>query len=212
MNPRHGRILVALTATLTTTLTTGCATGDRPASSPAIPSSSSVPVSSGPSTAHALTGPAGAPSIPTGTAGKPRGQRFDPEKVDARIATTVAQAFAVTSYTLDPRLDVSPNDGPRRGLQWVTPSLRSSLSQPLPGSGGAPWKALVDADGYTTVAVSEEEPEGVDGATSTARQEYVTVTRWDARKKQLGQPKTFVVTYTLTRPKPGAAWSISAIQ
>lgn len=212
MNLRHGLIFVALAATLTTTLTTGCATGDRPASSSATPSSSSVPVSSGPSTAPALSDPAGPPSIPTGAAGKPRGQRFDPAKVDARIATTVAQAFAVTSYTVDTRLDASPNDGPRRGLQWVTPSLRSSLSQPVPGSGGAPWKALVDVDGYTTVAVSEEVPEGPDGATSTARQEHVTVTRWDARKKQLGQPEAFVVTYTLTRPKPGAAWSISAIQ
>lgn len=158
------------------------------------------------------TAPAGASAVATGKSGRPRGLSFDAAKVDVKSATNVAQAFAVTSYTLDARLDMSPNDGPRRGLGWVSPRLRAALAGPLPGDGGAPWRALVAADGFTRVSVVEEEAEVVESGNSTSRREHLTVTSLDGRGKQIGQPERFVVIYDLVRAGSGQSWFVSGIR
>lgn len=209
MSPR-GRGAAAVSCCALLVVMTGCGTPEQETAATTV--SSSTTSSTTTRAAQTPTGPAGASTVATGKAGKPRGQGFDPAKVDRKSATNVAQAFAVTSYTVDTRLDASPNDGPRRGLVWTSARLRAALARPLPGDGGATWRALVTADGFTRVSVLEEEQEVAETGNSTSRREHLTVTSYDGRGKQIGQPETFVVVYDLTRPGPGQAWSIDGIR
>lgn len=210
MTPRS-RGAAALSCCALLVVMTGCGAPEQETAATTVRSSPAVS-STTTRAVQTPTGPAGASTVATGKAGKPRGQGFDPAKVDPKNATTVAQAFAVTSYTVDTRLDASPNDGPRRGLVWVTARLRAALARPLPGDGGAPWRALVAADGFTRVSVLEEEAEVAETGNSTSRREHLTVTSFDGRGKQIGQSETFVVVYDLTRPGPGQAWSVDGIR
>ncbi len=155
-----------------------------------------------------VTGPAGAPKVPPGKAGTPRGLKIG--TVDDANPSSVARAWTLTSWTLDTRLDISPNDGTRRALRWATPDLARTLRADLPGDGGPRWQALKKAKGYTTAttteinAVDAGKPTGEDASTT----QQVKVTYRSSNGRPLGPAETLVLSVRLV--KTGAAWRVTS--
>lgn len=202
---RRTLIRPAVLAVCVTAVLSGCA-GAEPGREPSMSSSGSSATSASPT----ATGPAGASAVPTGKKGKPRG--LDLPKVDEKNASAVANAYVKTAYSGDARLDVSPNDAPRRAARWMTPALAKVYSTPLPGEGGASWAALEAADGYQTVEVVEMPNEATESSTRAPRYQQVKVTDRDSDGVAISQPSSLVLTVTLVRRSASAPWRVEEVQ
>lgn len=163
-------------------------------------------------TASSPTAPAGpsrtpAPpsTVPPGKAGAPRGGVV--KGVLLQNASSVANAYAVTVYTQDTRLDASPNDAARRARGWMTPDLARSYATGLPGSGGEPWRQLAAAGGYTKVSATEVDARQENGL-RVGRDVLVTVNRLRGNGQPLGPPDTVLVSMVLVRDSQTAPWQV----
>lgn len=155
-------------ATLVTALAlTSCSSAAEPSPTPS-PSTTAAPEPAA----------SGDGSIPTGAAGVPEGGIIDPATVDGMNADAVTDAVITTMETTDTRIDLSPIDGDRRAVEWLTPDYAALVTAPMMGGGGAVWLELEKHDGYTTVtsivdATTMGQPE--DTATEAYRSREVTI-------------------------------------
>lgn len=157
----------------------------------------------------------GAAAVPTGQAGTPRGAPNNPRDIDSHDADQVATRVVRTTYTLDTRLDNSPQDGLRRATEWLTDKYAHTVEQPRPGRGGADWTQLAGHDGYTTVTVQRSGEPDQHKANSSANNKRalkiriakITYHARDGRTLRRDQIATFV---RLVRIH-GAGWRVTAL-
>ncbi len=182
-------------------LLSACAGPDEPAPAPVERVGDDVPMN-----------PDGAELVPRGGAGAPRGPLPAAADVDSSDADAVADAVAVTNFVVDTRVDRSPFDGLRRAAPWLTRSYAAAIDQPVPSTGGRDWNALAAADGYTTARAtpSDETQGGKQDGSKRLLTRIVTVTKYDADNKKVGEDSVGVV-LTLTRASTRAPWRVDAI-
>lgn len=149
-------------------------------------------------------------AVATGAAGEPRGAL--PDVQDERDPYQVANAAAVTSQTLDTRLDVSPADGSRRAVQWFTTDYAQAVTQARPDSGGADWIALAEVDGYTEAESVDTSHEPRDYS-EEIEAELIRVTfirRLDADGELLSEQRIGLFV-SLVRNNTDDPWRVNAI-
>lgn len=211
------RVLAATTATAAgvvigvagvagcTSATTRAVVPTPIASSPAHPPAASAAPEHG-ATPTASASPSG---------GTPRGLTAGQRKVDRADASSTATAFAVRLEAWDTALDTGPGGAVVRAATYATPKLRRQLLDDRQGlsAPGARWDQLVAHHGW--VAVSTElgglGPAPKDTATSAVRGVTTTPTDHGAGHWTSWPDRSERMTYViyLTRPKPGADWSVS---
>lgn len=179
---------------------TGCSEESQERATEQSTTATSPAASAGPS----LT-PAPPSTVPPGKPGTPRGGVV--KGVLPTNASSVANAYAVTVYTQDTRLDASPNDAARRARGWMTPDLARSYATGLPGSGGEPWRQLAAAGGYTKVSATEVDARQ-ENDLRVGRDVLVTVNRLRGNDQPLGAPDTVLVSMVLVRESPAAPWRV----
>jgi len=113
----------------------------------------------------------------------------------------VATAALTAYYQADTALDLGPADTHRRALPWTTGQLATGIRRDRPVTGpGAPWTALADHHGYTTVTITRAYD---DGAPTDTRAPCI-----DSSPLRAHDTQTDFLTLTRTR----SGWRITALQ
>lgn len=155
------------------------------------------------------TTPAAGPSLsPVSTTGNPRGLH-PAQPVDTRNVDKVAEAFLTTAFTLDARVDTSPQAGFARAARWATSGYRPYLVTAPAKGGGGTWQHLVSIKGWTQVEPTPvtigDKP--ADTPTATIRAfRLLTTTHGDDNS---ATQQTSYAYLTLAR-NPGGDWQVTA--
>lgn len=135
-----------------------------------------------------------------GTPNLSRVNRSDPD--------AVAEAFAVTAYTVDTRSDLTPAAGGMRAAALAAQRLAAQLRQPRSPAVDADWTALERAEGYRTVkATANRDEGGPEGDSTTAYASYTL-----AVLSHPGQATTVTVFIKLARPTSTAPWAVDEMR
>lgn len=180
----------------------GCESSGPPPTVTVTADSSRDSIESGSPTTPAQSDPK---PVAKGRAGAARGGAVG--AVDAKNASSVARAYAMTVYAHDTRLDRSPNDAARRARRWMTPQLASVYDKPMPGGGDADWQELVRRGGFTRSKVVEVEASN-SGALRATRVLRITTTSFDRNRRVFGVPEAGQLEVTLVRESRGAGWLV----
>lgn len=187
---------VAATATSTTSTSAGATTSDPLVTAPLPPPS--------PSSAIIWPSPAERNLDPKA---KPRSAP-NLATVDRKNPTTVAQAFALTAYSVDTRTDATPASASARAAVLATPKLAAILKQDRNSGADADWSALVGTEGYRSVTAKPNQDGGAPaGDVTTAYASYLlTIT------DHPGATRTMTIYLKLARTSATATWAIDDIR